>query len=481
MSDDYNQRSYRSNDTVARAPSVKPVTPSGAAPEGPPAHASDPLAELARLIGQTDPFSEYGRAQAKAAAGPAPVQSDWTPPGNYEAPAEPPAAETKFYGTPPFGRQAFGSAQLPDNGEIYRIDDKDTDFAPTQSGYVDDAYDPNGGAARRADEDYYDDAPPRRLGVLVIAAVFALAVVGTAGAFGYRALFGGSGASLPPPVIKADTAPTKVVPPSSKDAANKSITERINDRAPSEKLVSREEKPVEIKDIASLASASDNGLPGPVNAAPPPPQGSGIVGDPKKVRTIVIRPDQSGSGDSAPPPPAAAPPPPVRAADPTPAPARQPPQRVVVAAPPADAEPVVRPGPARVVPIVRQPPPPVANAPLSLNPDAEEPARPAARPARTAATATASVAPAPAAGSGNYTVQVSSQRSEADAEAAFRSLQGKFPSQLGNRQPVIRRVDLGDKGIYYRAMVGPFGSGSEASDLCASLKSAGGSCLIQKN
>jgi hypothetical protein len=76
---------------------------------------------------------------------------------------------------------------------------------------------------------------------------------------------------------------------------------------------------------------------------------------------------------------------------------------------------------------------------------------------------------------------VSSQRSEADAEAAFRSLQGKFPGQLGNRQPVIRRVDLGDKGIYYRAMVGPFGSGSEASDLCASLKSAGGSCLIQKN
>ena len=42
------------------------------------------------------------------------------------------------------------------------------------------------------DEDYYDDVPPprRRMGIMAIAAVFALAVIGTAGAFGYRALFG---------------------------------------------------------------------------------------------------------------------------------------------------------------------------------------------------------------------------------------------------------------------------------------------------
>jgi hypothetical protein len=76
---------------------------------------------------------------------------------------------------------------------------------------------------------------------------------------------------------------------------------------------------------------------------------------------------------------------------------------------------------------------------------------------------------------------VSSQRSEADAAAAFRALQGKYPSQLGGRQPIIRRADLGSKGIYYRAMVGPFASAGEASELCRSLKSAGGSCLIQKN
>jgi hypothetical protein len=77
-------------------------------------------------------------------------------------------------------------------------------------------------------------------------------------------------------------------------------------------------------------------------------------------------------------------------------------------------------------------------------------------------------------------VQVSSQRSEAEAQAAFRSLQGKFPSQLGGKQVVIRQADLGAKGVYFRALV-PAGSSAEAAELCSNLKSAGGSCLIQRN
>ena len=88
---------------------------------------------------------------------------------------------------------------------------------------------------------------------------------------------------------------------------------------------------------------------------------------------------------------------------------------------------------------------------------------------------------AAASSGGGYAVQVSSQRSEAEAQAAFQSLQGKYPSQLGGKQSLIKRVDLGAKGIYFRAMVGPFGSSNEASELCSSLKSAGGSCLVQRN
>ena len=78
-------------------------------------------------------------------------------------------------------------------------------------------------------------------------------------------------------------------------------------------------------------------------------------------------------------------------------------------------------------------------------------------------------------------MQVTSQRSEADAQAAFRSLQAKYPNQLGGRQALIHKVELGDKGTYYRAMVGPFASANEAGELCSGLKAAGGQCLVQKN
>ena len=86
---------------------------------------------------------------------------------------------------------------------------------------------------------------------------------------------------------------------------------------------------------------------------------------------------------------------------------------------------------------------------------------------------------APVAG-GAYAVQVTSQRSEAEAQAAFRALQAKYPRELGGHRAVFRRADLGAKGVYYRALI-PAASAEQASSLCSSLKAAGGNCLIQRN
>jgi len=44
-----------------------------------------------------------------------------------------------------------------------------------------------------------------------------------------------------------------------------------------------------------------------------------------------------------------------------------------------------------------------------------------------------------------------------------------------------RRAELGSKGTFYRAMVGPFGSSGEASEFCNGLKRAGGQCIILRN
>jgi hypothetical protein len=431
--------------------------------------ANDPLAELARLIGQTDPFAEFGRhPQPGATAAPAYHEAQQWPAQRQDYEHQAAAGSDMFD-----AGQPHGYGQAPPAASAYESSAYYQDDAPGTEGAHD-----------------YDDVPPRgnRIVVIAIAAVFGLAVIGTAGAFGYRALFGSSG-SAPPPVIKADTAPTKVVPASkSEPQSNKLVYDRVGDRGGNEKIVSREEKPIEIKDQQPQSNLLPNAL-GTASAGQPTlvtasSIGAATVDQPKKIHTIVIRPDQSQDMPQAPAPQRAA------SARPVPTPAPPPhkpaaPQRLASAPPvsTADAEetaPVVRPVSARPAAVAQAAP--SRSAPLSLSPDAAPaPAAARADPVRTASAPARVAPPAATATGGQYAVQVSSQRSEADAAAAFRSLQGKYPSQLGSRQPIIRRADLGSKGIYYRAMVGPFASASEATGLCQSLKSAGGSCLIQKN
>jgi hypothetical protein len=52
---------------------------------------------------------------------------------------------------------------------------------------------------------------------------------------------------------------------------------------------------------------------------------------------------------------------------------------------------------------------------------------------------------------------------------------------LGSRSPVILRADLRGKGVYYRAVIGLFGTHDEASQFCGNLMSAGGQCVIQRD
>ena len=485
MADDQNQRPYRSNEPPARG-----------APAATPSSDSDPLAELARLIGQTDPFAEFGRDSARRAAAPPPAPEAPAAAPNFGAneyfgaatapPAQPPEAQP--YGAPSVARQPYANPTYAASADLYHAENEVPGYPAQAGGYEAAPYPQQHHAGE--DEDHYDDVPPsrRRLGVMAIAAVFALAVIGTAGAFGYRALFGSSTPSQPPPVIKADTAPSKIVPASASKTPNKLITDRIVDRTQDEKLVSREEQPVEMKDKPAggmLSPSQDSAQP---SSAVPAALGSSAANEPKKIRTIAIRPDQAGMADSQPMAATATAPPP-----PPPAPVKQaapvPPPRVVSNAPVADnpEPPPPRQTEARAVPPASRttaPAPVPSNAPLSLSPNA--PATPAARaPVRTATVAapaqTAPARTAQPASSGSYAVQVSSQRSEADAQTAFRSLQAKYPTQLGGRQALIHKVELGEKGTYYRAMVGPFASASDASTLCSGLKAAGGQCIVQRN
>lgn len=468
MADEHSQRPYRSSESIARAGQGKaPGSASG----------SDPLAELARLIGQSDPFGEFSRENARRAAAAQPQQA--VPAEPTQLRAAPPVTPTQTYAAQDYQDYYAAPSAQPQQQAFEPQDYGQQGYDPAayaqQDAYAQSAvpgyppagtYDPNNPPYSAEEQDFYDDVPPskRRMGIMVIAGVFALAIIGTAGAFGYRALFGSSSSSSPPPVIKADTAPSKVVPAAtSKDAqSNKVITDRVGPQG--EKLVSREEKPV-----------------GNVPVAPDSATGSSASNEPKKIRTIAITPDQQGNpvvADAAPvstsnAPLALVPEQPMRQVQtqriantqvPANEPARQQPARPVTqqqAAAPAAAPPPAAP----------------SNAPLSLNPNAA-PARPQAATARTASVPPAEQA-APSGGTA-YAVQVTSQRSEAEAEAAYRALLGKYGAQLGGKPHFIYKVDLGAKGTYYRALIGPYASGNEAAEVCSSLKSAGGQCIIQR-
>jgi cell division septation protein DedD len=81
--------------------------------------------------------------------------------------------------------------------------------------------------------------------------------------------------------------------------------------------------------------------------------------------------------------------------------------------------------------------------------------------------------------SDSWVVQLSAQRTEAEAQSAFRAAQTKF-SMLAGHQLLIRKKDQGERGVFYAAQLGPL-SRTEANQLCSKLKSAGGSCFIQRN
>src|SRR5262249_20723239 len=93
------------------------------------------------------------------------------------------------------------------------------------------------------DEEAAGQRTGRRGALLKVAALLALAVVGTGSALAYRTYVGSKG-SGEPPIIKADNSPTKIVP------APADNTAKAPDRMPigdgTEKLVSREETPVDI-------------------------------------------------------------------------------------------------------------------------------------------------------------------------------------------------------------------------------------------
>ena len=121
---------------------------------------------------------------------------------------------------------------------------------------------------------------------------------------------------------------------------------------------------------------------------------------------------------------------------------------------------------------------------LAPEPPAALPAAPPAAPpvasSEPAPQVAAQVAALPKAQSGNYVVQLASLRSKDGAAPAWARMKSAHPALLGDRELAIQRVDLGDRGIFYRVQAGFFADRAGARELCTALKARGQDCLVAK-
>lgn len=336
-------------------------------------------------------------------------------------------------------------------------------------------------------------------GPLVATLLLAVAAVGLYTVLG----LGGGTPEGPAPLVAADTTPTKEVPEPAPaaDAASQSVVfNEISgvDTGADEQIVSRDQSDVEAVTQVAATDVSEEGL---VN---------------RKVRTVTVRPDGtivSGSDSlagSAMLPVDRPTVPEVPGADfSTPdlianaianAPAETP------AATPAPVAPAVVPvQPGSTVPVVDLTGTPVGGktAPVPLvrptnlapqaaitSPAAVTTTPPAATPAPAVATAPAAALPTPApavqqpqpaAVASNDSpapayVQLSSQRTEEAARQTAEQIASRFGSLFGGANLEVQRVDLGERGIFYRVRV-PANSLQDANTICSSVKANGGDCF----
>ena len=80
----------------------------------------------------------------------------------------------------------------------------------------------------------------------------------------------------------------------------------------------------------------------------------------------------------------------------------------------------------------------------------------------------------------NYMVQLISVRTPAEASKEFLRIFNKNKSIIGNREPLVKEVDLGERGMFYRVNIPGFVSLDAANEFCNALKENGQDCLVVK-
>ena len=442
----------------------------------------DPLAELARLVDSKnlsgdDPFREL-----------------------FAAPRQ--APERRAPAAPTLGRQHAFFADL--RGSLDR--DHPTELPPD----VIPSHAPPVSAAEPAEQEDYGDpaawaeqeasyAEPQgsarrsRRPLYAMGAIICAGLVGIGASFAMRSKAPGSQELA---LVKAATGPVKVAPenPGGVNVPNQSAS--VLDRAAGSqvaKVVSREEQPVDLNQqvkqmrVITLGGSRDGTVSAGQGAAsvpvPPPPAATSVstsnngFPEPKRVKTVSVRPDGSLLVAEAQPSPAADPIAAIAAGRPVASASGADTTAPKSATPKASAR-------IATTPKVEPAEPVASDQPVSTTPAPAKPKAAAAKPKPEAvkvasAEDSTNATPSQGAGGGGFAVQLAAPGSEQDARSISNKLAQKFAGLLDGHRPSVVKAEIGEKSIY-RVRVGSL-SRDEANSLCGKIKSKGGDCFVAKN
>jgi hypothetical protein len=446
----------------------------------------DPLAELARLVdGKNEPGDDPFRALF----------------------AQPRQAPARRAAPPALGREHAFFADLRGSLDAHPGAELPPDMMPSHAPPVSNAElatgegeyaDPT--AWVEQDAAYAEEPQPRamrsRRPLYAMAAIVCAGLVGIGASFAMRSKGPGQELAL----VKAPAGPVKVQPqnPGGVDVPNQSAS--ILDRSAGtsvSKVVNREEQPVDLDQqvkqmrVITLGGPKDGSVStaaGQRAAAVPVPQppaasvsatNNGFP-EPKRVKTVSVRPDGSLMADASPgiePAPAARPAPAAAAPDTGSLPKSSTSKssvRVAASTPRVDPPAAAAAAPAPVDQPVTTTPPPAKPKMATAKPK-PEPVKVASAEdsAEAAPAATAST------GGGGFAVQLAAPGSEQDARGISTRLGQKYAALLDGRQPSVVKAEVGEKSIY-RVRVGSL-SREEAKSLCGKIKAKGGDCFVANN
>jgi len=448
------------------SPALEAVVPPPSAPASPPPRASgdDSLDDIERLVGPAvhlEPAPPSPALRSLATPTLPPGEPREAAPGRKSPPADNSIEE------------AILAAAAATGASVEYVGAEDTPFET------------EGEAAPVA------RAPRRVLGMTrgVAGPLVALALLVVAGLGLYWVLGNTGGTAGPAPLIVASAEPVKEVPAAATEAATPQsvVFNEISgvDTGADERIVSRDQSDVEaVNEGIGFGGAEDGLVNRKVRTVTVRPDGTIVSGDaglagaamlpvdrpdvPEVPGADFSTPDMLASPDTAAPPPETAEP-----ASPTTPPVQP---GSMVAAVDATGAPIA--GKSAPVPLAKPANYDQLVAALQQRQTLTPPAATQPAPVEPVATAPLAQQPAaPAAGSAAPAyVQLSSQRTEDAARQSAENIARRYGVLFGGASLEVQRVDLGERGIFYRVRV-PAASLENANNICANVKAAGGDCF----